>query len=292
MNVPYPTLFATITLAFLLVYRGLFLGIYFLLLKRRWSTTLLVLLLPFTGFVTGIVREVVGVDFNRIRRGVVIIIIAITIFFIIGLETAVNIIILFLYLHPELSLSDMVREITHGTFSLYIALIFYGGIILACLSLSKNPATLGWKRKKKIGRAVLYGILGAVAMLAILIVYFLLISLFFPNLKSPSNVPEMRGRWEVLYFLISAALLAPVGEETFFRGLLYETLKRRWGWVASALTSALLFSIAHISLISILPIFFGGIILAYLKEKNDWLLPPVITHSTYNTIIVLIAVFL
>src|SRR5439155_1903072 len=49
----------------------------------------------------------------------------------------------------------------------------------------------------------------------------------------------------VLMLYVLACVIAPVLEETMFRGALFHHLRRRWGWLISALIVSAIFAIIH-----------------------------------------------
>ena len=79
-------------------------------------------------------------------------------------------------------------------------------------------------------------------------------------------------------------VLAPLGEEFFFRGFLYRALRRRFAVVASVAISALAFSTIHFSPFLILALLPVGAGLALLFELRQSLLPPLVAHATFNLI--------
>ncbi|MBA2730115.1 MAG: CPBP family intramembrane metalloprotease [Euzebyaceae bacterium] len=97
--------------------------------------------------------------------------------------------------------------------------------------------------------------------------------------------------------LFSAAVCAPLGEELFFRGMLYQGLQRRWGTGVGIAVSALVFALSHAqqgSLLAnavvvavILPL---GLFLAWIFQRRQSLLVPILVHGTYNLIQVVLLV--
>ncbi|MBL6982812.1 MAG: CPBP family intramembrane metalloprotease [Anaerolineales bacterium] len=80
------------------------------------------------------------------------------------------------------------------------------------------------------------------------------------------------------------AFIAPIVEEVIFRGFIFAGLKERFGWVKSALISAVLFSLIHFQLAAILPIFILGMIFAYLYHLSGSIWPAVIMHVSTNAL--------
>ena len=86
----------------------------------------------------------------------------------------------------------------------------------------------------------------------------------------------------LLCFAITALVLAPLFEETLFRGVLLPVLAQRWGGPAAVVVSALLFGIAHLSLGELPPLFVLGLGLGWLRLQSGRLGPSVLMHSLWN----------
>ena len=77
-------------------------------------------------------------------------------------------------------------------------------------------------------------------------------------------------------------LLAPIGEETLFRGILYPWIKQA-GFPRLALwISSVLFALVHVNLMIFLPLLVLAIILTILYERTDNLLAPITAHALFN----------
>jgi membrane protease YdiL (CAAX protease family) len=86
---------------------------------------------------------------------------------------------------------------------------------------------------------------------------------------------------------IVGAIGAPISEEIFFRGMLFNSAKQRFGLTAGLVISSLVFSIAHLGPLSIIAIFPMGLFLAYVYNKTGSLAVPIIMHATNNSIAIL-----
>jgi membrane protease YdiL (CAAX protease family) len=80
---------------------------------------------------------------------------------------------------------------------------------------------------------------------------------------------------------ILAALVAPIAEEVLFRGFLFGALRRRLGFAAAALGSALLFALVHPA-VDRLPIAILAVGLAFAYEKTGSLAAPIACHVANN----------
>lgn len=85
-----------------------------------------------------------------------------------------------------------------------------------------------------------------------------------------------------MYALVSIALVTPVFEELFYRGILFNSFKSKFGIAVSILLSSAIFGLFHGGVAQIIGGFLVGIILAviYERKKNIWY--PIILHSCIN----------
>jgi membrane protease YdiL (CAAX protease family) len=91
---------------------------------------------------------------------------------------------------------------------------------------------------------------------------------------------------QIVWIVLLVCVLVPIGEEMFFRGFVYGTL-RRWGVVAATILSALFFGAVHQQIVHFLPIVILGVILAVLYERTGSLLPAMVVHAVNNLVAVL-----
>jgi membrane protease YdiL (CAAX protease family) len=86
-----------------------------------------------------------------------------------------------------------------------------------------------------------------------------------------------------VWFFIVGAVLAPLVEEIFFRGFLFQGFRAKYGWVSAMLLSSAIFAVAHLDLASLIPTFILGNLLAYLYHRSNSVWPGVILHVLVNT---------
>ncbi|HEY6103632.1 MAG TPA: CPBP family glutamic-type intramembrane protease [bacterium] len=90
---------------------------------------------------------------------------------------------------------------------------------------------------------------------------------------------------QTVWIVLLVCVLVPIGEEIFFRGFVYGTL-RRWGVVAGIVLSSLFFGAVHQQIVHFLPIAILGVILALLYERTGSLLPGMVVHAVNNLVAV------
>lgn len=96
----------------------------------------------------------------------------------------------------------------------------------------------------------------------------------------------LKGKHLLLPFL-TVSVLAPLSEELYFRGMVYPVIKARFGAMTGMVLSGLFFGALHLDLYRIIPIGVGGMVLAYFYEKTGSLVTPIIAHSVWNTIMLI-----
>lgn len=93
---------------------------------------------------------------------------------------------------------------------------------------------LGWRRGRGVLREIAAGLLGHIAGLPIVVlamlVTWLLINLTGNNPTHPIQDMPLDSGWDLLRLFLLASVLAPLVEETLFRGALFHHLRARFGW--------------------------------------------------------------
>lgn len=95
------------------------------------------------------------------------------------------------------------------------------------------------------------------------------------------NAPSSRDRTAVL---VMAVAIAPLAEETIFRGYLYPAGKKYFGPFLSAMVTAGVFAALHGHLASVPALFALALCLTLSYEKTGSLLVPIIMHAVFNAV--------
>ena len=83
--------------------------------------------------------------------------------------------------------------------------------------------------------------------------------------------------------VLDTVVLTPVFEEIVFRGLVFATLRRRFGVPGAALLSAGIFAIAHgYGVLGFAAVFWSGLLWAWAYERTGSLLPSIASHVADN----------
>jgi len=142
-------------------------------------------------------------------------------------------------------------------------------------------ALLGYRRFR--GVAIALGCGFQLMVYGFNLVYSLLLALL--NVSIPNLwVDVFQSAASPWLLFLSGVIVAPIVEETFFRGFLFPALRQRIGWVWAMLTSSFVFSMMHLQLLGFLPIFLLGCSLAFLRHYSRSLWPPIIIHMFSNLV--------
>jgi uncharacterized protein len=139
--------------------------------------------------------------------------------------------------------------------------------------------------KGDVGAGIVTAVLGLVAaQIVTQIVIALWEGAAGHPIKQPEQLPSLHGAGQIGIAAFAVIIVAPFAEELFFRGFLYQALRRWRGVTTAILLSAAVFAISHGSPLLMVGIFPLGIILAYMFQRRDSLVTTISAHMAYNTI--------
>ncbi|GAB4446107.1 MAG: hypothetical protein OHK0041_04470 [Anaerolineales bacterium] len=84
------------------------------------------------------------------------------------------------------------------------------------------------------------------------------------------------------WFMLVGVIFAPMVEELFFRGFLFQGFRSQYGWVKGALLSSLIFGAAHLDPAAFLPTAILGFLLAYMYHRTNSVWVPIFLHVLVN----------
>jgi membrane protease YdiL (CAAX protease family) len=85
-----------------------------------------------------------------------------------------------------------------------------------------------------------------------------------------------------VHFFVSAVVLAPIIEETIFRGLLFSRLTKKWGMTRAMIVSSVLFGLLHPDPVGK---FVFGFVACVLYVHTQTLILPIVLHALHNGIV-------
>ncbi|HTE84189.1 MAG TPA: CPBP family intramembrane glutamic endopeptidase [Dehalococcoidia bacterium] len=142
---------------------------------------------------------------------------------------------------------------------------------------------------------------GIVAMYIILGFYVAAVTqLHLPRFRPLPNLPEhlLQTKGLILPTAIAACVVAPIVEETFFRGFVFRGIvsqtiafglpghvrRLRLGFWPAALVSGLLFASVHFELGLLVPFTAIGVLFAWMFWRSGSLWPNILAHAGFNAI--------
>jgi len=161
-------------------------------------------------------------------------------------------------------------------------------LVLAFSIRSYRPLPEGWFRYKLQTNWPLWGIGGYLVALPLMLGVSLINQQFWQG-QGGSNpllqiVLEENDPFALGLFLFTAAIAAPVFEETLFRGFLLPSLTRYMPVGGAIALSSLIFATAHLSLSEVLPLTALGAVLGFVYVRSRNLLAPILLHCLWNSI--------
>jgi membrane protease YdiL (CAAX protease family) len=120
-------------------------------------------------------------------------------------------------------------------------------------------------------------------------VYLVLASIYTVLFNPPQdNLPDQLGANESTLLAVVTGIfvigVAPVVEETFFRGFLFQALRNSWGVWLAVPASAVIFSAIHLEPDKFVQLAILGMALAFVFHKTRSLWPCIMLHALNNTI--------
>lgn len=112
-------------------------------------------------------------------------------------------------------------------------------------------------------------------------------TLLFPQAQAQEYIVELLDKatpFETVFLLLLLFFMAPLAEETLFRGFFFPALRWRYGRVAAYVLTAAVFAASHMNLWTLLPVVCASFGLCRLYEKYGSLWYNIIAHITWNAV--------
>lgn len=87
-----------------------------------------------------------------------------------------------------------------------------------------------------------------------------------------------------VWFILVGVIFAPLVEELFFRGFLFQGFRQQYGWVKGGLLSSVIFGAAHLDPVAFLPTAILGFLLAYMYHRTNSVWVPILLHVLVNAL--------
>ncbi len=142
-------------------------------------------------------------------------------------------------------------------------------------------------RPRHVAVAAVLGLV-AYALGAIVAVAYMVVSGDTQNVQTSYQGAAAAGIGSLALTLVGGAIITPLGEEGFFRGVLANALLARYGAWVGVIVSAAIFAVAH-GINPILPVaFVVGVLTALLFRWSGSVWPGVVLHGVNNATALLV----
>lgn len=144
-------------------------------------------------------------------------------------------------------------------------------------------------RRSDLGPGIALGVATQVVLLPLL--YLVIAPLFDtdPGDSARQLIDAIAGPLDLALILLSVVVMAPLVEELFFRGLLLQSLARRFGDPVGIVVSSALFAAVHLEWVVMPGLFLFGLIAAVITRRTGRLGMAWFMHASFNlTTVVLI----
>jgi membrane protease YdiL (CAAX protease family) len=199
---------------------------------------------------------------------------------------------------PFIQLLEPEGDFTNIVLTVVAALVIIGVLVLwlsryhrGWLGVLQLPEPGTWR--KEIGSGVLFGI-GLYPVMVFVVgglLTVLLQTISGEQVEAPEQVGEHLPAVGTALTVVYAIVIAPIGEELFFRGVLFRALRDRHGFWVGAVGSSIGFGFIHFipgsaidAALLMTVMFFTGIALCFIYERRRTIVAPIAAHLTFNVI--------
>ncbi len=141
---------------------------------------------------------------------------------------------------------------------------------------------IGWKQILKIAGL---GYLAYISIMLVIVQIMLSYNVEIPGFGQQESHMSFLGEGAgVIVVIMIITLVAPILEEIFFRGFVFQTMAGKWPkWLAFVISAAIFASI-HLEFQVFMPLFLLGLILNWMFFKSKSLYPGIFFHIVNNSI--------
>jgi membrane protease YdiL (CAAX protease family) len=194
------------------------------------------------------------------------------------------------------SSQGMVESVPKPIMLVFGAVMEFGVMLVIPIWLMRkrtDPALVGPKPRRNLVKEFLLAIPSTVAVLFSTGVVVYAVQLVLMRLgRPPESALDYWGEkseHSLVPLILLATIVAPIVEETFFRGFLYNALRSVLPVWLAAIGQAVLFGAGHIyEPLGIFATFVIGLILATIYEWRKTLIAPMIVHCMYNSLVMVV----
>lgn len=182
----------------------------------------------------------------------------------------------------------------NGAFMVIVQIV-NGAFVAAYCLLNKRRPNFEYFKNEKTGKGI--GVADVIVPLVaapLLLVTMYLPTVWYGFLAQAIGIPPEAGALNtdtasaVVMIVIASVFLAPVCEETIYRGVLFHGLKSEKRAAYAVFMSALAFMLMHMNPLQIVFQFALGVLSAYIALKSGKIFPSILLHAACNSLALVI----
>jgi len=169
----------------------------------------------------------------------------------------------------------------------------FHGLALILLHFFLRYHGVGWSEllglRQFRPRVLAWGIGGAAVILPVALLLNTFLAFLLTKLNVvPAKQPSMHALelsvtlGQKIVFGLAAVVMAPIAEESIFRGILYPMVKQEGYPRAALFGSSFVFAIIHLNFLTFLPLFVLALAFVFLVEATDTLITSILAHALFN----------
>lgn len=195
------------------------------------------------------------------------------------------------------NLIPILKNFSYNPFNFEVFVFFYYCLILIIvyvfLKYIHNTSIVEVFDLKFIQFPFIMKVCGILAVINIFSIYLLDLNLLLNPQESVMETIKLLDTKHIILFSFVTIVVAPIVEESIFRGLLYAPLYRKVGRRLAIILSSLIWAYIHFDVlypsiqIGIVGIFVIGVFLAWLYDRSGSLIHPIVFHMFKNSWILL-----
>ena len=172
------------------------------------------------------------------------------------------------------------KQFARGAGIMFAEMIYLLPVLVIFAWKRIRPGLLGFVKFDSLTMGLGCGLL--IVAYGIVIAHNVLLTLLGVDTQGEAVMKMFSELDSPVWLFITGVIVAPLVEETFFRGFLFQGFRQRYGWIAALLLSSGIFAASHLDPVSFIPTFVLGAVLGYVYHRSNSLWPSIILHFLNN----------
>ena len=172
------------------------------------------------------------------------------------------------------------KQFARGAGIMFAEMIYLLPVLIIFAWKRIRPGLLGFVKFDSATMGLGCGLL--IVAYGIVMAHNILLTLLGVDTQGEEVMKAFAGLDSPVWLVLTGVIIAPLVEEIFFRGFLFQGFRQRYGWIAALLLSSGIFAAAHLDPVSFIPTFVLGAVLGYVYHRSNSLWPNIILHFLNN----------